>query len=650
MANRSDIIFTGLLFLLVLLMPAAGHASIQLEFDYSYDSSEFFGVETPARASLEAVGDFYKSILLDDLLEINSQRQNNFTGFFWQPGGVNSGNTTSISGLDIAADTIRIYVGAYDLGGNTLGWAGPGWYSVSGTSSFQTNAITRGEGPISSVEGSTATEFAPWGGSMAIDIDSTWNYDYTVAPVGNIDLYSVMLHEIGHVLGLGTADSWDNLVIDDEFQGAAAVAEYGDYVPIDIDSGAHWAGVTTSTAFGTYDSQTALMVPTIPWNTRRLATDLDVAGLDDIGWDIDYPLTPAWIQAAGGLFSQGSNWNTGTKPLSTDAVEFHLPDAYTVTFDANESSPSVLIDAGTVAFNLAAHTYTVDTLTVTGGSTRLDVLNGTLSVATEATVGIGSEMAVGGDGVFRLDGTLDGNVAVDAGGAYELYGTHFGSIDVNAGGTLSGNGLVDFNLTNAGTVEVGSETEHTMDVGGDFIQTASGKLLITLDGEITGTSQSLLDISGTAYLDGELEIVLTDGFATETGMIFRMLRYDGYVGGFENIIANDVQNMHTLYSDTGLFMFVAVPGDANVDGIVDGSDATILANNWLSTDVNWPKGDFNGDGIVNEIDATLLAANMQSSSGAASVPAPSAGIMLLSSLVMLAARAQRKGYEIPKVS
>ena len=175
MKNQPAIVVAWPVILLVLLLSTSGHGAIQLEFNYNYDSLGFFGVGTAARASLEAVGDFYESILLDDLLAIDSHGSNNFIGKFWQPNGDHPDMPTSISGLDIATDTIRIYVGAYDLEENTLGWAGPGWYSVSGTPDFQINAITRGEGPISSVEGSTATEFSPWGGSMAIDSNTTWN-------------------------------------------------------------------------------------------------------------------------------------------------------------------------------------------------------------------------------------------------------------------------------------------------------------------------------------------------------------------------------------------------------------------------------------------------------------------------------------------
>ncbi len=112
--------------LLTLGFGFSARAAIQLQFDYTYDSSAFFAAGSQARGSLEAVGDFYESILADDLLAIKSSGSNHFTGKIFQP---NTGASRKITNLDIAVDTIRIYVGAYDLGGNTLGQTGPGGYS-----------------------------------------------------------------------------------------------------------------------------------------------------------------------------------------------------------------------------------------------------------------------------------------------------------------------------------------------------------------------------------------------------------------------------------------------------------------------------------------------------------------------------------------
>ena len=60
----------------------------------------------------------------------------------------------------------------------------------------------------------------------------------------------------------------------------------------------------------------------------------------------------------------------------------------------------------------------------------------------------------------------------------------------------------------------------------------------------------------------------------------------------------------------------AIPGDANNDGKVDGSDVTILAGNWQVGvggvgGADWGMGDFNGDGAVDGSDVTILAGNWQ---------------------------------------
>lgn len=65
------------------------------------------------------------------------------------------------------------------------------------------------------------------------------------------------------------------------------------------------------------------------------------------------------------------------------------------------------------------------------------------------------------------------------------------------------------------------------------------------------------------------------------------------------------------------FSFTLLPGDANRDCKVDGSDVTIVGNNWQygvgdpDPDATWDMGDFNGDGMVDGSDVTILANNWQ---------------------------------------
>ena len=59
--------------------------------------------------------------------------------------------------------------------------------------------------------------------------------------------------------------------------------------------------------------------------------------------------------------------------------------------------------------------------------------------------------------------------------------------------------------------------------------------------------------------------------------------------------------------------YVAIPGDANLDGTVDVlNDAfTLVANLGSTTNVAWADGNFNGDGVVDVLnDAFVLVANL----------------------------------------
>ena len=54
-------------------------------------------------------------------------------------------------------------------------------------------------------------------------------------------------------------------------------------------------------------------------------------------------------------------------------------------------------------------------------------------------------------------------------------------------------------------------------------------------------------------------------------------------------------------------------GDANLDGVVDNLDLTILSTNWQQSGMEWGDADFNGDGTVDDLDLTALASNWDES-------------------------------------
>lgn len=310
---------TALLVGAMTVAPAA--PALQISFDYTFDAagSNFFAAGSEARATLEAAAGYYATRIGDALTPIVSSGGNVFSPNFQNPDTGALG--AQIVGLSLAAEEIVIIPGARDLGfsgGNAvLGAAGPGSGapSVSGSPAFILNAQTRGQGLLTDVQGPTATDYAAWGGQLAIDLDTNWNLSLATGPAaGQFDLLTIALHEIAHILGIGTVNSWSNRIdgTGTLFTGPAAVAEFGGSVPLEAPAGQHWNNVTSNVAAGTEswlvgvgNPESALFNPTFAPGERRLPTDLDLAALVDVGWEVTaVPLPPAaWLFAAGTMLA-----------------------------------------------------------------------------------------------------------------------------------------------------------------------------------------------------------------------------------------------------------------------------------------------------------------------------------------------------------
>ena len=270
--------------LVALVCLSSAAQGIQIQLDYSLDTLGFF-TDTARRDVMQAAVDYFEPYLTDDLLAIEPGGVNRWDAGLWHPA---TGVWHEESGLNVPADTLILFVGGRDLDGGAIGQAGPGGYSASGRTSFLNAVTTRGEGTTS---GTSATDFGPWGGSAAFDTEINWYFNSdtsTNEAFSGYDFYSVALHEMGHVLGFGTSDSWDNLVAGSDpytFTGSASAGMYGTDVPLAAE--AHWYYGTRS-EIGGVGSFEASMDPNIASGQRKRMTDLDMAALDDIGWDVIY--------------------------------------------------------------------------------------------------------------------------------------------------------------------------------------------------------------------------------------------------------------------------------------------------------------------------------------------------------------------------
>ncbi|MGD0140398.1 MAG: PEP-CTERM sorting domain-containing protein, partial [Tepidisphaeraceae bacterium] len=102
-------------------------------------------------------------------------------------------------------------------------------------------------------------------------------------------------------------------------------------------------------------------------------------------------------------------------------------------------------------------------------------------------------------------------------------------------------------------------------------------------------------------------IISTAAQTSTNSLLYGVGYADGADGVVSNLTSGQIEVAYTLL------------GDANLDGLVNGSDFNILAANFNQSITGWDQGDFNYDGLVNASDFNELAANFnQGVSGAAS--------------------------------
>ncbi len=296
--------------------------AVLIQLDYSRDVGGFFN-NAEARAIMERVASELGGSLRTNLAAISPAGGNTWTATFFDPA---TGGPASVANLAVGANTLRIYVGARALPGSTAGLGGFGGYSISGTQAWLNTVQSRGH-----------TGFAPWGGSITFDNTQNWHFGQTTDGLDTteLDFYSVATHELGHVLGIGTASQWTSQVQGGHFRGANAQGVYGGAVPINSD-GSHWAdGLTIG-------GRSVSLDPSLNYGTRVNWSALDVAALRDFGW------------AASELVSATVNDGTPTTTATPDFTQISGPGTQLLAFTGNTDgtvslftvSDGVLTDTG----------------------------------------------------------------------------------------------------------------------------------------------------------------------------------------------------------------------------------------------------------------------------------------------------------------
>lgn len=272
------------------LLATPAHA-LTIEFDYTYDTKGFFtNLVTGApilerRSLLDQAASFYNGFT-DSLTAITPQAGDSWSVQITHP---SLGGLVTLNNIDIAADTLRIYVGGASSIPGVLGFANTGFnLKVNGSDAFVDAVTTRGQ---ENTVGPAATDYGVWGGMIWFNAVNDWYFgsDTSGLTAGHPDFLTTAVHEIGHILGYDEADSWFAQIDNGYFTGEASVAAYGEAIPLD-QYGSHWASGTMSTYNGVL--QQTLMDPSTRTGHRELPTVLDYAAFKDIGWQVQTSAVP----------------------------------------------------------------------------------------------------------------------------------------------------------------------------------------------------------------------------------------------------------------------------------------------------------------------------------------------------------------------
>ena len=207
-----------------------------------------------------------------------------------------------------------------------------------------------------------------WGGSISFDVSQHWYFgaDPNGRAAGQLDFYSVAVHELTHSLGFGTSPQFAALSVNGQFTGPAATAANGGLAPLLSADGGHWIQGTRS------DGHPVSMQPTMDPNGRVTVSRLDYAGLSDIGWQVGGPTA---APAVSPTVTPAEAARTDTQPAtgSSPAVAAPAPVAAVVpaAISPLPGGTAVTVVSGASDGTAQAYTAAADgTLAPVGGTIR----------------------------------------------------------------------------------------------------------------------------------------------------------------------------------------------------------------------------------------------------------------------------------------
>ncbi|MGA2442436.1 MAG: autotransporter-associated beta strand repeat-containing protein [Tepidisphaeraceae bacterium] len=361
-------------------------------------------------------------------------------------------------------------------------------------------------------------------------------------------------------------------------------------------------------------STTSSVNLTVQDNASISATSISLGGLNGSSDDLNTNVT---LLGGGAL-----NANTGSLNIDNS-----LTTNNTTTLTLSGTSN---VYAGNIVETSTA-TGHVATVNLNGGTinaTANDPSGGSfVPVLNAATFNVKTGGAIVNNGGFSitlaqplLGTTGDGGFTSEGGGTTTLLGanTYNGSTKVLSGTLVIGvNGALPNTSVaiTGGTLQLGAGTGlaqmTSLSITGDgVLDVNNNHAIITY-----GSSDPFSTIAGyiaSGYNGGAWNgpgMISTAALTPTNGLVYGVGYADGADGVVSGLSSGQIEVKYTLL------------GDANLDGLVNAADFTILAANFNQPVTGWDQGDFNYDGLVNAADFTDLAANFNQGVSGADVSA-----------------------------
>ena len=229
-----------------------------------------------------------------------------------------------------------------------------------------------------------------------------------------------------------------------------------------------------------------------------------------------------------------------------------------LTIDGTGSALTVLDSMGLLIIGSGEEA----TMSVTGGGLAHCVesfLGDGLNTLGTATInGAGSEFRAEVEIIVGFFG--EGRLIVTSGGRARAP-----LIEVSEISMTGGDGLLTGEVINYGLAAPGMSAGQ-LTVEGDYAQQTDGAILIELGGTLAGEFD-VLNVTGTAHLDGTLEVALINGFTPQVGQNFTIITAGLVDGAFADMVgADDFLVKYNAMSVTLISCHLALPGDYDCSG------------------------------------------------------------------------------------